>query len=135
MISSLKPYLTPLGAIIALVSLFQPWFRGHLTFIGKVVSGNAFPGVFWTVMLGALAVMAIFFYGIFNSKITITKWIVLGLSLLTPIIAAIFLFHYAQRSGAPGVQVHLKHGVLLTFVGLIVAIAGSWFSLKGTAGK
>jgi hypothetical protein len=135
MISLLKPYLTPLGAIIALVSLFLPWFKGHLTFIGKVVSGNAFPGVFWTVLLGALAILTVFFYGVFNSRTTITKWVVLGLSLLTPAIATIFLYQYAQRSSAPGVQVHLKHGVLLTFVGLFVAIVGSWPLFKGTEGK
>jgi hypothetical protein len=122
---SIKSFLTPFGAVVAIVSLFLPWFKGHLTFVGKVVSGTAFPEIFWTVLIGCLATLAIFIYAMKSNKSSLNKWGLMGLSLATLLIAAAFIYNIGQRSTAPGVVIHVRHGVILTFSGLLLAAAGA----------
>ena len=132
----LKSLLTPLGAIIAIASLFRPWFSGHLTFIGKVVSGIAFPGAFWVVLMGSLAVLVVYIYGIINSKNVLIKYVGFGFSLLTLLLTVFFLYRYSQQSSAPGVSIQMRHGLPLTFAGIILMIAGALpWGIKGNSGS
>jgi len=123
---SIRSFLTPIGAIIAIGALFLPWFKGHLTFIGKVVNGAAFPGVFWVILLGCLLLMAIFIFGLTGVKRNLARYFSVGLSLSTLLLALIILYGYGQKSTAPGVSVQMKHGVPMAFGGLILALIGAW---------
>jgi hypothetical protein len=56
-----KVFLTPAGAIIALICFFLPWVK--VSYAGKVknVSGAEVGGIFWLVLVSALAIIGALF--------------------------------------------------------------------------
>lgn len=67
-LDKLKLYVSPLGAVIALVSLFLPWLRYEVDFrwmlprfeSGAIVTGADLPGVFWIVIATTLIILGVF---------------------------------------------------------------------------
>lgn len=113
------------GVLVASISLFLPWFRGHLTVVGKTVNATAFPEILAIVLLGgALAVGSFIFFTI-RKKIQLARFVTLAILLATIIGSLVILRSYADRSSLPGVGVQAKFGVILTFVGLVMALVGA----------
>jgi len=117
--------ISPFFAVIAIYSLFTPWVSGKLLLIGKTISSMDFPNVFWSVLIGCLAIIAIYIWGILTGSLVKNRGMVLAISSLTLVAASYFLYVYSQKPSIPGVRVSLHGGLLLCFVCLILAVAGA----------
>jgi hypothetical protein len=112
----------PFTLILAITSLYQPWVSGRLLVVGKTMTGSGFPNVFWSVLLGSAACLAIYVSGIIAHNLSSRRPILLILSFITLIVAGYFLNSYSQASGFPGVRISLHGGVLLTYSSLTLAV-------------
>jgi|GEM_PF-4849626 len=113
------------GILLACVALFLPWFRGRLAVVGKTVNALAFPEVTAIVLSGGVLSLGFFIFFIIKKKDQLARFIAFAILTATIIGALVTLRSYANQGSFPGVGVQTKIGVILTFVGLITALAGA----------
>lgn len=117
--------LVSLGILLSCVALFLPWFRGRLAMISKTVSALAFPEITAIVFSGGVLSLGFFIFFIIKKKDQLARFIAFAILTATIIGTLVILRSYANRGSFPGVGVQTKIGVILTFVGLIMALAGA----------
>jgi hypothetical protein len=117
--------ISPIFAAIAIYSLFTPWVSGKLLLIGKTITAFDFPNVFWTVLIGSLAIIAVYVWGILARNLVRVRGIVLAISAVTLVAAGYFLYVYSQKPSIPGVRVSFHGGLLFCFISLVVSLIGS----------
>jgi hypothetical protein len=117
--------LYPVGALMAIISLFLPWVSGKLLVVGKTITGLGFPNVFLSVLIGCIAIIAVYIWGIMSKAIESKRPVLIILSLATFIVTGYFLYSYSRQPGIPGVSISLHGGVLLTLAGLTLSLIGA----------
>jgi uncharacterized membrane protein len=129
-----KAFLTPAGAIIALICFFLPWVKVSCAGRIRNVSGAEVGGIFWLVFVAALAIIVAFFY--FRSKKQLEKS--MPIAILGSIVAlAIMFIRYSSlscgqksvlaKAGSKVIDCTIQVGAIGTIIGFILAIAGSVF--------
>lgn len=117
--------ISPIFAAIAIYSLFTPWVSGKLLIVGKTITALNFPNVFWSVLIGCLAIIAVYVRSILTRDTVRNRGIVLVISALTLAAAGYFLYVYSQKPSLPGVRISFRGGLLLCFMSLILSLIGS----------
>ncbi len=113
------------GILLAYAALFLPWFRGRLAIVGKTVNALAFPELMAIVVVGGALSLGSFVIFMIRKKEQLARFVTFVLLLATMIGALLVLRSYANRGSFPGVGVQTKAGVVLTFAGLLMALAGA----------
>ena len=136
-----KVFLTPVGAIIALICFFLPWVKVSCAKTLKSVSGAEVGGIFWLVFVAAVAIIVAFFY--FRGKKQLEKSgpVVIFGSIIALLV--IFLKYLGLtcgqksvfvRAGSKVIDCTIQVGGIGTIIGFILVIIGAGF-LKTGAGK
>lgn len=148
--SSLSYFLTPSGAILALIAFFLPWVK--LTCSGQVHNINGFQmakqdGVYWVVFAAAILILVAFFF--LKSKWSLGK--IKKLSMVSCLAGmGILLYKYfdfkssmdsmqqfmgssgnwqqsLQQSGAQDLQLVIQFGAYVCLFGFVLAGLGALF--------
>jgi hypothetical protein len=127
-----KIFLTPTGAMIALICFFLPWVKISCGRTTRSFSGPDIGGIFWLVSIVALVMVLAFFYFRRKNQLKIAKYIaILGsiMALLAIIVRYISLL-YGQNSiwikaGTKAVRFKVQMGAIGTLVGLILVMIGA----------
>jgi hypothetical protein len=117
--------ISPIFAAIAIYSLFMPWVSGKLLVIGKTIRAFDFPNVFWSVLIGCLALIVIYVRAILAREIIKRRGVIIALSAATLIAAGYFLYGYSKTPSIPGVRVSFHGGLLICFGSLILSVIGA----------
>jgi uncharacterized membrane protein (DUF485 family) len=126
--------LTPAGAILALICFFLPWVKVSCARTTKSFSGPEIGGIFWLVLVSALAIIVAFFY--FRSQKQLEKS--RPVAILSSIVAlAVIFIRYISlaweqksmfaKAGSKVIDCTIQVGAIGTIIGFILAIAGSVF--------
>ena len=126
--------ISPIFAAIAIYSLFIPWVSGKLLVIGKTITAKDFPNVFWSVIIGGLAIIGVYIHSLFSGEIVKRRVVVFILSVMTLLSSGYFLYLYSKTPSIPGVRVSFRGGLLVCFISLILAVAGSVIPFLKTIG-
>jgi hypothetical protein len=127
-----KVLLTPAGAILALICFFLPWVKVSCARTTKSFSGPEIGGIFWLVLVSALAIIVAFFY--FRSQKQLEKS--RPVAILSSIVAlAVISIRYLSlaweqksvvaKAGSKVIDYTIQVGAIGTVIGFILAIAGS----------
>jgi hypothetical protein len=122
--------ISPIFASISIISLFLPWVSGKLLVIGKTITAFDFPNVFWSVLIGSLALIVVYIRSILASETTQRRAAILALASVTLIAAGYFLYGYSKSPSIPGVRVSFHGGLLLCFASLILSVIGAVIPLN-----
>jgi hypothetical protein len=122
--------ISPVFAAIAIYSLCMPWVSGKLLVIGKTIHALDFPNVFWSVLIGCLALIVVYIRAILVREIIKWRGVIIALSVATLVAAAYFLYGYSKTPSIPGVRVSFHGGLLICFGSLILSVAGSLVPLN-----
>jgi hypothetical protein len=134
-----KVFLTPAGAIIALICFFLPWVKVSCAKTLKSVSGAEVGGIFWLVFVAALSIILAFFY--FRSKKQIGRSKVVAIFGSTGALVVIFIKYVSLvwgqknlliKAGSKVIDCTIQVGAIGTIIGFILAIIGSGFLKTGT---
>jgi hypothetical protein len=126
-----KIFLTPAGAMIALICFFLPWVKISCGKTTRSFSGPDIGGIFWLVLIAALVMVLAFFYFRRKNQLKITKYVaILGsiMALLAIIVKYISLV-YGQNSiwikaGTKAIRFKVQIGAVGTLFGLVLVIIG-----------
>jgi hypothetical protein len=121
--------LSPIFALVAIISLFMPWVSGKLLVIGKTITSLDFPNVFWSVLIGCTALIFIYIKGVMSGEIIKRRGVIAALASATLIAAGYFLYVYSKKPSIPGVKISFHGGLLLCFVSLIFSVVGAFIPL------
>lgn len=136
-----KVFLTPVGAIIALIFFFLPWVKVSCAGRVRNVSGAEIGGIFWLVFVAAVAIIVAFFY--FRSKKQLEKSMPVAILGSLFALAVMFIRYISLscgqksvfvRTGSKVIDCTIQVGGIGTIIGFILAIIGAGF-LKTGAGK
>jgi hypothetical protein len=117
--------ISPIFAAIAIYSLFTPWVSGKLLVVGKTITGFDFPNVFWSVLIGCLAIIIVYIRSFITRDAVKSRGVIFALAAVTTIAAVYFLYVYSKKPSIPGVRVSLRGGLLLCFTSLVLSVIGS----------
>jgi hypothetical protein len=128
--NSLRILLTPAGAAIAFISFFLPWIQ--ISCLGRsTYSGMDFGGIYWTVLLMALTILASFFLLRRVKQSHLLKFVTIGATLVAwgVIIYGCFAMAGGKRIlvvrlGPDDVHLKIHAGGYGTFVGYAMAVLG-----------
>jgi uncharacterized membrane protein len=129
-----KLFLTPAGALIVLICFFLPWVKVSCAGRVKNVSGAEIGGIFWLVLVSALAIIVAFFYFRSQKKIEKSRPVAIPGSLL--VLAVIFIKYvslaWGQKSvfakaGSKVIDCTIQLGAIGTVIGFVMTIIGSLF--------
>jgi uncharacterized membrane protein (DUF485 family) len=129
-----KLFLTPAGALIVLICFFLPWVKVSCAGRVKNVSGAEIGGIFWLVLVSALAIIVAFFY--FRSQKQLEKS--RPVAILSSIVAlAVIFIKYTSlaweqksvvaKAGSKVIDCTIQLGAVGTVIGFILAITGLFF--------
>lgn len=133
-------FLTPAGAAIAAISFFLPWIR--ISCLGtSSYSGMDFGGIYWIVLLMAIAIFGAYFLlrkfkrlhllGIITAIATVVAWGVIAYGCLSVAGGKKILF---VRLGPDDVHLKIHVGGYGTFLGYALALIGvTWRKRKPLA--
>jgi hypothetical protein len=133
-----KVFLTPAGAILALICFFLPWIK--VSCAGKVnyLSGAEIGGIFWLVFLAPLVIIVAFFYFRSRRQLERLKPIAILSSLFA--LAVIFIRYISlaweqksvvAKAGSKVIGCTIQVGAIGTVIGFILAIVGAGFLKTG----
>ena len=122
--------ISPLCAALSIYALFIPWVSGKLLVVGKTITALNFPNVFWSVLIGCVAIIVVYIWAILTRDIARRRPIIFILCFATLAATGYFLYVYSQKSSMPGVRISFHGGILICFIGLILAAAGSIIPLN-----
>jgi len=129
-----KVLLTPAGAILALICFFLPWVKVSCARTTKSFSGPEIGGIFWLLLVSALAIIVAFFY--FRSQKQLEKS--RPVAILSSIVAlAVIFIKYTSlaweqkgmfaKAGSKVIDCTIQLGAIGTVIGFILAITGLFF--------
>jgi len=133
-----RVFLTPAGAIIALICFFLPWVK--VSCAGKVnyLSGAEIGGIFWLVLITALAIIVAFFYFRNQKKIEKSRPVAILGSIIT---LAVILIKYVSlaweqksvfaKAGSKVIDCTIQIGAVGTVIGFVMAVVGAGFLKTG----
>jgi hypothetical protein len=137
-----KVFLTPVGAIIALICFFLPWVKVSCAKTLKSVSGAEVGGIFWLVFVAALLIIVAFFY--FRSKKQIGRSKAVAILGSTAALVVVFI-KYASlawgqknllvKAGSKVIDCTIQVGAIGTVIGFILVIIGALFLKTGMRQK
>lgn len=122
--------ISPIFAAIAIYSLFTPWVSGKLLVVGKTITGFDFPNVFWSVLIGCLAIIFVYVQSLILGDVIKRRGAIFALSAATLLASGYFLYVYSKKPSIPGIKVSLHGGLLLCFVSMMLAAASSVIPLN-----
>jgi Ca2+/Na+ antiporter len=125
-------FLTPAGAMIALICFFLPWVKISCGRTTKSFSGPDIGGIFWLVLIAALVMVLAFFYFRRKNQPQKSKYVaILGtiMALLAVIVRYVSLV-YGQNSiwvkaGTKAVRFKVQMGAIGTLFGLVLVMIGA----------
>lgn len=117
--------ISPVFAALAIYSLFTPWVSGKLLVVGKTITAFDFPNVFWSVLIGCLAIIIVYIRSFITQDAVKSRGVIFALAAATTVAAVYFLYVYSKKPSIPGVKISLHGGLMFCFVCLILAMAGS----------
>lgn len=129
-----KVFLTPAGAIIALIFFFLPWVKVSCASRIRNVSGAEIGGIFWLVFVAALAIIVAFLY--FRSKKRLEKSGLVAIFGSIVALLVIFLKYLSStcgqksalvKAGSKVIGCTIQLGAIGTIIGFVLAIVGSVF--------
>jgi hypothetical protein len=127
-----RTFISPTGAVLALICFFLPWGRFSCTGVNRTLTGAQIGGPLWIVFAAAVAMLlAIAAHALLRWPRQV-RWVVVLCSLLAlgVILLKQISFARGQETGfgrvrATAVGVHVRPGGAGTVLGLVVALAGS----------
>jgi hypothetical protein len=137
-----KTFLTPAGAIIALICFFLPWVKVSCAGRVKNVSGAEVGGIFWLVFVAALAIIVAFFY--FRSKRQLEKSMPVAILGSLFALAVMFIRYISlscgqksvfAKAGSKVINCTIQVGGIGAIIGFILAIIGALFLKTGMRQK
>jgi hypothetical protein len=126
-----KIFLTPAGALIALICFFLPWVKVSCGRTTRSFSGPDIGGIFWLVLLATLVMMAAFFYFRKKNQPDKSRYIAILGSIIA--LAAIYIKYfsvaYGQNSllvkaGTKVVRFKVQIGAIGSILGFILILMG-----------
>jgi hypothetical protein len=133
-----KIFLTPAGAMVALICFFLPWVKVSCGRIVRTFSGPDIGEIFWFVLIAALVIIVTFFYSRSKKQLEKSKYVVIFSSIVA--LAAIFIKYISLvcgqknvlvKAGTKAIQFEIHVGAMGTIIGFIVVIIGSFFVKTG----
>jgi len=125
-------FLSPAGAVLALISFFLPWAKVSCApVVNRTVSGASLGGMFWLVIPFGAAILLSFFY--FMSRLAVARSrpfiVAISAAALAVMIAKCSMLAQDAVSGISGkaaaaFDFRLQFGGVATFVGLLISLAG-----------
>jgi glucan phosphoethanolaminetransferase (alkaline phosphatase superfamily) len=129
-----KTFLTPAGAMIALICFFLPWVKISCGRSTKSFSGPDIGGIFWLVLIAALVMVIAFFYFRRKNQPEKSKYVAIigSIMALLAIIVRYISLVYGQngiwvKAGTKAVRFKVQMGAIGTIFGLILVITGAVF--------
>lgn len=126
-----KIFLTPAGAMIALICFFLPWVKISCGRTTKSFSGPDIGGIFWLVLIAALVMVAAFFYFRIKNQPEKSKYVaILGsIMALLSILIKYVCVAYGQnnlwvQAGTKAVRFKVQIGAIGTLFGLVLVMVG-----------
>lgn len=133
-----KVFLTPVGAIIALICFFLPWVKVSCAKTLKSVSGAEVGGIFWLIFVAGLSIIVAFFY--FRNKKQHEKSRPVAVFGSLVALAVIFIKYVSLawgqknllvKAGTKVIDCTIQVGAIGTIIGFVLAIIGSGFVKTG----
>jgi len=137
-----KVFLTPAGAIMALIFFFLPWVKVSCAGRIKNVSGAEIGGIFWLVFVAVVVIIVTFFY--FRSKKQLEKSGPVAIFGSIIALLVIFLKYLSLtcgqksvfvRAGSKVIDCTIQLGAIGTVIGFVLAITGTCFLKTGIQQK
>lgn len=131
-------FLTPAGAMVALICFFLPWVKISCGRTVKTFSGPEIGGIFWLVLVAALVILVVFFYFRNKTRIEKTKPVAILASLFA--FAVMFIKYFSLvwgqmnvlvRAGTKPMHFNIHVGAIGTVIGFVLVIIGSLFIKTG----
>ncbi|HRS51452.1 MAG TPA: hypothetical protein P5067_03370 [Candidatus Marinimicrobia bacterium] len=129
-----KIFLSPAGAIIALICFFLPWVRFSCMGETKNASGADLGGLFWVVFAAAIFIVVIFFVFQKRKELAKSKSFILIASLAALVIILIQYVRFSSgkqtefgRIRPQDIGLTIQFGSIGTVIGFILSLIGSFF--------
>ncbi len=137
-----KIFLSPAGAIIALICFFLPWVRFSCMGKTKYASGADLGGMFWVVFAAAIFIVLIFFVFQTRKELAKSKPFILIASLAALVIILIQYIRFSSgeltefgRIRPQDIGLTIQFGGIGTVIGFILSFIGSFFLNKKNTNK
>ena len=124
-------FLTPTGAMIALICFFLPWVKVSCGRTTRSLSGPDIGGIFWLVLVAALIMMAAFFYFRTKNQPEKSRYVAIVGSVIA--LAVIYIKYlsvaYGQKSllvnaGTKAMRFKVQIGAIGSILGFILILIG-----------
>ncbi len=124
-------FLTPAGAMIALICFFLPWVKVSCGRTTRSLSGPDIGGIFWLVLIATLVMMAAFFFFRKKNQPEKSRYVAIVGSVIA--LAAIYIKYisvaYGQNSllvkaGTKVVRFNVQIGAIGAILGFILILIG-----------
>lgn len=136
-----KVYISPVGALIALICFFLPWAKFSCDHTVTIKSGAQLGDEFWLVFVAALVIIAAFYIFKSQRQIGKSRLIVIVSSIIA---VAVMIIKYAALVGKlrneldmtpEQIGLSIEFGAFGTILGFIVALIGVPFLRSQTLPK